>query len=68
MIEPALYGFVLGLGVYAVTALLLGTQKANHLPGGAIGGAILLSPWYITVPAAFVGHLIAVGIAKMLKR
>lgn len=67
MVETALYGLFLGIGVYAGTAMLMGTQKANQLPGGAIGGVILLSPWYISVPAALVGHLIAVGFAKIVK-
>jgi len=67
MIETALYGVALGLGIYAVTALLLGTKNANRLPGGAIGGAILLSPLYISIPAALLGYLIAVGVVKLVK-
>lgn len=69
MIETAIYGVLLGIGVYVGTAMLIGTQKANRLPGGgAIGGAILLSPWYVAMPAALVGHIIAVVVTKMMKR
>jgi hypothetical protein len=68
MIEAAVYGVLLGIGVYVGTAMLMGTQKANNMPGGAIAGAILLSPWYVAMPAALVGHIIAVVVTKMVKR
>ncbi len=67
MVAAALYGVLLGLAVYAGTAMLMGTQKANNLPGGAIGVAAFLSPWYVAMPAALVGHIIAVVVTKMVK-
>ncbi|MFA4937223.1 MAG: hypothetical protein WC575_02985 [Patescibacteria group bacterium] len=66
--STALITFILGIVIYFGTALFVGTKKANWLPGGAIGAAIFWSPLYISIPASLLGHLVAVYIAKKMKK
>jgi len=57
--------------IYVGTALFLGKQKANGLPGGAFGCGLVISlamsaPFYIGPVVALIGHYISVFIAKKL--
>ncbi len=61
-------GILFGVAVYTGTATMLGTQKANRLPGGAIGAGFLLHPFYVSIPGALAGHLGCVVIAHALKK
>lgn len=56
----ALQGFVGGVAVHLVTRALIG-DRADALPGGAIGIAVVASPWWISAPAALVGHFASVA-------
>lgn len=39
-------------------------KKAHYMPGGAVCVAFFLSPWYISLPFALVGHIISVLLVK----
>lgn len=51
-----------GVVIFALTALSLGTEKTKSLPGGAIGAGIMLDPWYMGVLGGLSGHLLCVGL------
>lgn len=55
-----------GLVIYLVTYLVL-KDRANSLPGGAIAMGVALSPWYVTVPIALVGHLTGLLLLKRIR-
>lgn len=66
MLKSIVVSILFGIAVYIGTAILLGKEKANTLPGGAIGAWVFIQPWYIGVIFGLVGHLIAVAVAKKI--
>ena len=57
--------FLLGLVIHLVTAMLLG-KKADGLPGGAFGVALMTKPWWLSMLAALAGHVCGVLLRRAL--
>ena len=64
MLREMLISFVFGVAVYVVTALLLGRERTNSLPGGAIGAFMFVQPWYIGILFGLLGHVVSVKVAN----
>lgn len=53
----------IGFIVHLLTTLLLG-RKADSLPGGAVGAAVMFAPAWVTIPAALIGHACGVCLRR----
>lgn len=62
-VGAAIVAFGLGAVIFLLTRFLLG-DRANMLPGGALAASIAITPWWLTVPLALLGHLLSVLLAK----
>ena len=62
----AFSGFLIGILVYLGMALFLGMRRSAALPGGAIVAGIVLGPWYVSIPAALVGHFLAAWVCTRM--
>jgi len=60
-----LQALAIGFFVHLGTAVLLGA-KADGLPGGAVGAAIMFAPAWVSIPAAVLGHVCGVCLRKYL--
>lgn len=66
MAKSIVTSILFGIAIYIGTAIFLGKEKANRLPGGAIGALAFIQPWYIGAVFGLIGHFIAVAIAKKI--
>lgn len=64
MFRAMIISFLFGVAVYVGTALLLGREKTNGLPGGAIGAFVFVQPWYIGIIFGLFGHVFSVIVAN----
>lgn len=55
--------FICGALYYVVIGKVCGLQ-ADHLIGGAMVSGIVLSPWWLTVPVALLGHITAIKLSS----
>ncbi|AIW22376.1 hypothetical protein F0267_01660 [Vibrio coralliilyticus] len=60
-----LLAFIGGMLVYGLTYLSV-KERANPLPAGALVGSLVLSPWYLVMPAALFGHLAGIWLLKFV--
>ncbi len=59
----ALQGLIAGVAVHLATRLLLGA-RADSLPGGALAICVVVAPWWVSGPAALIGHFASVAVAR----
>lgn len=60
LLIAALQGFFGGVAVHLASRALLG-ERADSLPGGALAIAFVAAPWWVSGPAALVGHFVSVA-------
>lgn len=56
-----------GAAIYLLTRVAIG-DRADHLPGGAVAMALVLSPWWAALSGAVLGHIFAVMAMRAWKK